>query len=141
MFLYPNVPQSAIFRCFGWIAVRTPTQSLNFVCFQKEWQSPSLCACCSAVFSLSKLSLGFLRVAIFFQSLRAVADCLGNFLSSPPRQYQIHQNANGNVSRNYSTSDRPTVHFIHRLFEYRSRRHSKFAWCCLSHQCHSCQGP
>ena len=33
----------------------------------------------------------FFRVATFFRSLRAVADCLSDFPSVPPRRYQIPQ--------------------------------------------------
>ena len=102
--------------------IRPASGSLNPAVFKRNGQSPVQCA------ALPFLTI--MRVTPFFKSLRAIADCLSNFSSMPPRRYQIHQHTNSNGNRDYPISDRPTFHSINPLFAFRSSRH----------QCPCCQG-
>ena len=79
-----------------------------------------------------------LSASALFQSLRVIVKRLSDSSRFPSHQYQTHKNATSHDNPGYPRSCRPRVgsFSIASRLVFGSRRHSDFACCCLSYQCH-----
>ena len=126
---------------FSKAPLRTPTQRLNRMRFQKQCAIVS--AICSFVILRDHGSHRDVQITpALFQSLRLIVDHFSNPSRFPPSHYQTHQDATYHNTNQHPSCCYPAICSvsIDPRSWHGSRIHSDFACRCSLYQCHRRQG-